>query len=352
MGRRQRASQSKAELRFRLWGSSQQVGGRGANGWAMDQGCRTFWKLTWRGSQAQAGPAPLGGPSVPSLWPQPGQSLALIQTPLTLAPFWAGVSALPSGPKNVPGSPFSPWNGAAGQKASSGKNGPRTPRRLPLAPTRHPRTGSHEWGLHWCRETSRGNAPGTGPVPRPLPTGSHPVTPDSPLGLLTLGPGMPCWPLAPRSPFGPAGPCGETQRAARNAPALDQDPQPSPRRLPETPGQMGAPASVPRPHGLPPPSALGGPTPHPRQRYSRGSQRSPHGPAERGQSGLPPWRGCPRPAHPGVHVPRGLARSPALSVHGSAEPWRKKEEGHIYYDVSHRDPQRVSIKEILPRSPR
>lgn len=262
MGRRQRASQSKAELRFRLWGSSQQVSGRGANGWATDQGCRTFWKLTWRGSHTQAGPAPLGGPSVPSLWPQPGQSLALIQTPLTLAPFWAGVSALPSGPKNVPGSPFSPWNGAAAQKASSGKNGPRTPRRLPSAPTRHPRTGSHEWGLHWCRETSRGNAPGTAPVPRPLPTGSHPVTPDSPLGLLTLGPGMPCWPLAPRSPFGPAGPCGETQRAARNAPALDQDPQPSPRCLPETPGQTGAPASVPRPHGLPPPSALGGPTPH------------------------------------------------------------------------------------------
>lgn len=27
---------------------------------------------------------------------------------LTLAPFWAGASTLPSGPKTVPGSPFSP----------------------------------------------------------------------------------------------------------------------------------------------------------------------------------------------------------------------------------------------------
>lgn len=142
---------------------------------------------------------------------------------LTLAPFWAGVSALPSGPKNVPGSPFSPWNGAAGQKASSGKDRPHIPLETPLGTNstpkdREPRAGPPLVQGNNQRESTRHSPPSPGH----LPASRHPVTPDSPLGLLTLGPGMPCWPLAPRSPFGPAGPCGEIQRAARNTPALGQ----------------------------------------------------------------------------------------------------------------------------------
>ena len=97
-------------------------------------------------------------------------------------------------------------------------------------------------------------------------------------------------------------------------------------------------------------------SPHP-VREALSAPRGTHGKASEARTALrredsqdPPGRGCPRPAHPGVQVPRGLARLPALSVHGSAEPWRKKEGYHVYYDVSHRDPRKVSIKEILPRS--
>lgn len=154
----------------------------------------------------------------------------------------------------MPGSPFSPWNRGVGKEGQFRKSRPRAPplpqpcSEPPLAPTRQTRTQSHEWGLWQVQgKDQRGVCPKF-PGTAPLPPSGHPVTLDGPaphLGsreaLLASGAQVslrPGWSLQ------------ETQSAAQKAPASGTPPRP--RRPPDTPVRMGAPAPVPRPHGGPP----------------------------------------------------------------------------------------------------
>ena len=172
--------------------------------------------------------------------------------PLTLAPFWAEVSALPSGLKTMPGSPFSPWNRVAGKGGRLGQEQALHPPSPAVNPPRHRRDSPGHRAVSGASagpgkrpEGSPPQVPGHGPPPPEQ-------SPGDPGRPLTLGPGRPCWPLEPRSPFGPAGPCRRHRALPGRPLPQGRDPPPRRRRPPDTPVRMGSPAPVPRPHGGPP----------------------------------------------------------------------------------------------------
>lgn len=257
------------------------------------------------------------------------------------------------GRRMYPALPSHPGMERQVRRPAQGRIGLTSPWSLPSAPTRHPRTGATSGASTGPGKQPEGIHQAQPPVPGPPPREQAPSDPGQPLGaphlgsrdaLLAFGAQVPLWPgwsLWGDTEGCPEHPCSGP---VTHSPAPDACLRPLARwgLLLQFLGLMDSPHpqrwEAPRPAPTPTPKIL------------TGKPAKPVRPCGERTIRTTPRRGCPHPAHPGVHVPRGLARSPALSVHGSAEPWRKKKEYHVYYDVSHGDPQRVSVKEILPRS--